>query len=213
MILLTGFEPFGGQSTNPSWPAARQAARALRAKGIEAIAVELPCVFGESQAALYAAVDEYEPDVVLCVGQASGRSAVSLERVAINCDDARIADNRGNSPVDSPVVNGGPTAYFSSLPIKAALGSVKQAGIAVEISQTAGTFVCNHIFYSLMHLLAARDGVRGGFIHIPSDPGHVAAGSTVPTMTVDMASDALVIIALTTLGTTVDVRISAGATH
>ena len=128
MILLTGFEPFGGESANPSWSAAREAAVRLRAEGLDVQAVELPCVFGDAIRGLEAALERYRPELVVCAGQAGGRPRISLERIAINCDDARIPDNAGNSPVDLPVVDGGPAAYFSTLPVKAALAALLAAG-------------------------------------------------------------------------------------
>src|SRR6476620_8430204 len=173
MILLTGFEPFGGATANPSWAAARSAARLLQSEGLDVEAVELPCVFGESAKVLTEALERFSPELVLCAGQAGGRARVSLERVAINCDDAPIPDNAGNQPVDRPVVPGGPAAYFTSLPVKAALLAVETAGIPAEVSQTAGTYVCNHTFYALMHELASRPGIRGGFVHVPFAPDQV----------------------------------------
>ena len=213
MILLTGFEPFGGESTNPSWSAAREAAARLRAEGLDARAVELPCVFGEAIRVLDAALDHYGPDLVVCAGQAGGRPRISLERIAINCDDARIPDNAGNSPVDQTVVIGGPAAYFSTLPVKAALAALLAAGIPAEVSQTAGTYVCNHLFYGLMHALRHRPGTRGGFVHVPYEPAQLPPGSNQPSLTLECMTDALAAVVRTTLGTTADLKIAAGATH
>ena len=213
MILLTGFEPFGGESTNPSWSAAREAAARLRAGGLEVQAVELPCVFGDAVRVLEAALEQYHPDLVICAGQAGGRSRVSLERIAINCDDARIPDNAGNAPVDQPVVTGGPAAYFSTLPVKAALADLLAVGIPAEVSQTAGTYVCNHVFYGLMHALRLRPGTRGGFVHVPFEPAQLPPGSTDPALPLEQLVEALAVVARTTLATTVDLRIAAGATH
>jgi pyroglutamyl-peptidase len=213
MILLTGFEPFGGDSTNPSWSAARAAAGLLRAEGLDARAVELPCVFGEAIRELDAALERYHPEVVICAGQAGGRSRISLERIAINCDDARIPDNAGNAPVDRPVVPGGPAAYFSTLPVKAALAALLAAGIPAEVSQTAGTYVCNHIFYGLMHALRLRPGTRGGFVHVPYEPNQLPPGSEDPSLPMEQLTEALAVVVRSTLATTVDLRIAAGATH
>lgn len=217
MILLTGFEPFGGESVNPSWAAAQLAAAALQDGGREAAAVELPCVFGRSAEVLRNAISRLEPTLVLCVGQAGGRSGVSIERVAINVDDARIPDNDGNAPIDQPVRSGGPAAYFSTLPIKAGRAAVAAAGIPVEVSQTAGTYVCNHVFYALMDTLAGRDGVRGGFIHVPysSEQGlqHGAPGLALEDMAA--ALTLLAAAAVTSDGAPVDgdLREAAGAEH
>ncbi|MDI3211892.1 pyroglutamyl-peptidase I [Arthrobacter sp. AL12] len=213
MILLTGFEPFGGESTNPSWSAAREAAARLRAGGLETQAVELPCVFGDAVRGLEAALEQYHPDLVICAGQAGGRSGVSLERIAINCDDARIPDNAGNAPVDQPVVTGGPAAYFSTLPVKAALADLLAVGIPAEVSQTAGTYVCNHVFYGLMHALRLRPGTRGGFVHVPYEPAQLPPGSTDPALPLEQLVEALAVVVRTSLATTVDLRIAAGATQ
>ena len=140
-----------------------------RIAGHRVIGAELPTVFQESLQSLRDLLRQHRPTLVICCGQAGGRGALSLERVAINVDDARIPDNRGAQPVDRPVVPGGPAAYFTSLPIKAMRQALLDAGINAEVSQTAGTFVCNHVFYSLMHY-AKKTGAkwRGGFIHVPA---------------------------------------------
>lgn len=212
MILLTGFEPFGGETINPSWLAAQLAAERLTALGQEAVAVEVPCVFGRSIEVLAEALESFRPAVVLCVGQAGGRGSVSIERVAINVDDARIPDNAGNQPIDEPVLADGPAAYFSTLPVKACREAVAGLDIPVEVSQTAGTYVCNHIFYGLMHLLQTRDRVRGGFIHVPYSTDQGEANGQ-PGIAVASMAAALVAIATTTAGTTSDLRITAGAEH
>ncbi|MHA7239121.1 pyroglutamyl-peptidase I [Arthrobacter sp. TMS1-12-1] len=212
MILLTGFEPFGGESTNPSWQAAQRAAELLGGQGLEAVAVQVPCVFGRSIEVLEGALGQYDPGIVLCVGQAGGRERISLERVAINVDDARIPDNAGLQPIDEPVVAGGPAAYFSTLPVKACAEAVAGLGIPAEVSQTAGTYVCNHLFYGLMDLLADRQGTRGGFIHVPYSTGQADAHGQ-PGLAVEAMAEALVAIAATTATTGVDARITAGAEH
>lgn len=173
-ILLTGFEPFGGETVNPSWLAAR-ALHGRRIAGARVHAVQLPCVFGDALAALDAALTTVDPVLVLALGQAAGRAELSLERVAINLDDARIADNAGRQPIDEPIVRHGPAAYFSTLPIKAMADAITTAGIPAGISQTAGSFVCNHVFYGLQRRLA-RSGVRSGFMHVPLLPEQAAAG-------------------------------------
>ena len=168
-VLITGFDAFGGDAINPSW----LAVKALHGRQIlkhTVVAAQLPTVFDESLSLLRALLKQHKPALTICVGQAGGRSALSLERVAININDARLADNAGAQPVDTPVVPGAPAAYFSSLPIKAMLLALQRAGVAAEVSQTAGTFVCNHVFYGLMHVLTTQRGLkrsRGGFIHVP----------------------------------------------
>ncbi|KRC01021.1 pyrrolidone-carboxylate peptidase [Hydrogenophaga sp. Root209] len=168
-ILLTGFDAFGGATLNPSWLAVK-ALHGRQVLGHTVVAAQLPTVFDASLNELNALLRKHRPALVVCVGQAGGRGALSLERVAINVNDAPIADNAGAQPVDTAVKQGAPTAYFTSLPIKAMLAELQQAGIAAEVSQTAGTFVCNHVFYGLMHALATRRELkhtRGGFIHVP----------------------------------------------
>ncbi|MDQ0211403.1 pyroglutamyl-peptidase I [Arthrobacter bambusae] len=215
MILLTGFEPFGGDSNNPSWAAVLEAQEILRTEGHGVEALELPCVFGESATVLRDAVGRLHPELVVCVGLAGGRDRLSLERVAINCDDARIPDNAGNRPIDEPVVPEGPAAYFSTLPVKAALRALQIAGIRAEVSQTAGTYVCNHVFYALMHELAgtAAPGPRGGFIHVPYDEARIPQGSTAPGMATRDMGRGIAVVVRTALETPVDAKLSAGAIH
>lgn len=167
-VLVTGFDPFGGSSVNPSWEAV-QSLDGREVQGHRLVAAQLPTEFGRSLQVLRTLMAQHQPALVVCTGQAGGRAALSLERVAINVNDARIPDNSGAQPVDTPVVPGGPAAYFSSLPIKAMLAAVLDEGIEAEVSQTAGTFVCNHVFYGLMHELARPDwsATRGGLIHVP----------------------------------------------
>ena len=173
-ILLTGFEPFGGDDINPSW----EIARALDGQAIDrarVVSVQLPCVFGQAHDVLASALAAHRPTLVLCLGLAANRSALSLERVGINVDDARIPDNAGAQPIDQPAVPGAPAAYFATVPIKAMVAAVQAAGLPAEVSQTAGTFVCNHVLFGLMHQLRRRRGVRGGFMHVPLLPEQAAA--------------------------------------
>ncbi|KIS28078.1 hypothetical protein TV39_07610 [Arthrobacter sp. SPG23] len=224
MILLTGFEPFGGEAINPSWTAAEAASGILQAEGHAVAAVQLPCVFGQSITVLEDALQRYRPDLVVCVGQAGGRPRISLERVAINCDDARIPDNAGNRPVDEAVVPDGPAAYFSSLPVKAGLEALRAAGIPAEVSQSAGTYVCNHVFYALMHTLNSgrasggspsngSPATRGGFIHVPYETQQVPRGSGTPSLPAAMMAEALAVVVRTALATTADIKLPAGSVH
>lgn len=179
--LVTGFEPFGGEPVNP----AREALPLLPTRlGEVAIATRvLPTVFGRAFDVLADAVATQAPDIVLCLGLAGGRAALSLERVAINLDDARFPDNAGAQPIDRPVVAGGPPAYFTTLPIKAATAALREAGLPAGVSNTAGTFVCNHVFYGLMHLAATgRPRLRGGFLHLPYLPSQGARHDGAPSM-------------------------------
>lgn len=211
-ILLTGFQPFGGERENPSWQAVR-ALHGTRIGGHRVVARELPVTFGDALKALRAMLRETRPSVALCVGQAGGRAQISLERVAINVDDARIADNAGQQPVDMPVVAGGPAAYFTTLPIKAMREALREGGFPVEISQTAGTFVCNHVFYGLMHALRAQRGVRAGFMHIPYSPAQAAAHAGAPSLAVDTVTAALRLALQVALRTPADLKRPGGAEH
>lgn len=210
--LLTGFDAFAGEAANPSWDAVSRLDGEIIA-GHRIVASRLPVEFGGALQVLRDAIVELAPALVLCIGQAGGRAQLSLERVAINLDDARIPDNAGASPVDEAIVADGPAAYFTTLPIKAMLSALRDAGIPAEISQTAGTYVCNHAFYGLMHALRDRPGTRGGFIHIPYSPAQAARHPGAPSLPVDTVVAALRVAVLTALGTTVDARIPAGAEH
>ncbi len=172
-ILLTGFEPFDGETVNASWEAVRALDGWRLRKGL-VHARCMPCVFGQALQALDAAIDDLRPQLVIAVGQAGGRSDVTPERVAINVDDARIPDNAGAQPIDRPVVAGAPAAYFSALPVKAIVQALQAAGLPASVSGSAGSFVCNHLFYGLMHRIAREPGLRGGFIHLPCLPGQVS---------------------------------------
>ena len=206
-VLVTGFDPFGGSPTNPSW----HAVRALDSRlvgGHRIVGAEVPTVFDLSLKKLAALMERHHPRLVICTGQAGGRGSLSLERVAINVNDARIADNAGGRPVDTPVVEGGPDAYFTTLPIKAMLQALLLEGINAEVSQTAGTFVCNHVFYGLMHLLAqpAWQGVRGGLIHVPWLPEQGQ-----PSMRLEEIVRGLELAVEVALSTQRDIRKEAGA--
>jgi pyroglutamyl-peptidase len=219
-ILITGFAPFGGETVNPSWQVA-SALHGKRIAGHAVVAAQLPTVFGASSDLLKALLRQHRPALVLCLGQAGGRSAISLERIAINIDDARIADNAGNQPIDSPVRMSGPAAYWSTLPIKAMALALQQAGIATEVSQTAGTFVCNHVFYALMHALrgkayagAGGATVRGGFVHIPFAPEQcVGANLGQPSMSLLKMVCGVQLALDCALNTAQDIKMQAGAEH
>jgi pyroglutamyl-peptidase len=193
-VLLTGFEPFGGEPINPSWEAVR-ALDGWREPGFRVIAAQLPCVFGAAREALAALVDQHRPQCLIGVGQAGGRAEISVERVAINVDDARIPDNAGCQPIDEPVVPGGPAAYFSTLPIKAIVHRLRDAGLPAAVSQTAGTFVCNHAFYAALHLAAQQRGtLRAGFVHIPYLPEQAARHAGAASMSLDSMVQALRVV-------------------
>lgn len=209
-VLLTGFEPFGGETINPSAEIARQLhGTVLNGHRIEAAL--LPCVFGAAITELKRQIRVVRPVLVVCVGQAGGRAEITPERVAINVDDARIVDNAGAQPVDRPVVRGGPAAYWSTLPIKAIVRQLQAQGIPAAVSQTAGTYVCNHVFYGLMHALREQRRVRGGFVHVPWLPEQAGAGQ--PSLPLAKMTEAVATVVATSLKTRRDVRSGGGATH
>ncbi len=169
-VLITGFEPFGGDAINPSEMLAEMLA--LPAKpvpGLDIAAAILPCAFASMPEALAAAISRHSPDILLGFGLAGGRSAISIERIGINIIDARIQDNQAAQPVDAPVIKDGPAAYFATIPIKAIYAALNKASIPAEISQTAGSFVCNAVLYTSLHMAKNR-ALRAGFIHLPYLP-------------------------------------------
>ena len=211
-VLITGFEPFGGESVNPSWEVVSGLDNVIIG-GCRVVARQLPCVFGESLAVLNGAIDALSPSLVLAVGQAGGRTDITVERVAINVDDARIADNQGQQPVDVPVVADGPAAWFSTLPIKAMVMAMRNAGIPASVSQTAGTFVCNHVMYGLLHKLRDAPAVKGGFIHIPYLPQQAAQHPGAPSMAAETVRRALEVAIATALQVESDIAVTGGATQ
>ncbi len=185
-ILVTGFDPFGGESINPALEAVKRLPDTIAGAAI--VKLEIPTVIGKSLAKIKEAVLKENPDAVLSIGQAGGRADISVERIGINIDDCRIADNEGNKPVDEPVVKGGPAAYFVTLPIKAIVEKLKAAGIPASVSNTAGTFICNHVCYGLAHFAATERGgkMKTGFIHIPLLPEQVIGKPvTTPSMSLE----------------------------
>jgi pyroglutamyl-peptidase len=213
-VLLTGFEPFDQEVVNPSWEAVR-ALDGWHCDGAVVHARRISCVFGTALRELDAAIDELQPQLVLAIGQAGGRSEMSPERVAINLDDGRICDNSGCQPIDVPVVPGAPAAYFSTLPIKAIVRDLRAAGIPAAVSNTAGTFVCNHLFFGLMHRIASRPvaGIRGGFMHIPYLPEQVVRWPGQPSMALETVIAGLRVAVATTLSVREDVRETGGQLH
>lgn len=183
-ILVTGFDPFGGEAINPSWEAVRRLPKQIA--GAEISAVQLPTSCERSLEVVERSIAEVAPRVVLSVGQAGGRRGITVERVGINVDDYRIPDNDGVQPVDQPVVSGGPDAYFSNLPIKAMVEAVRGAGLEASVSNSAGTFVCNHVLYGVRHLGATRHpGLKSGFVHVPFLPEQVKGRDDLPSMTLE----------------------------
>ena len=210
-VLLTGFEPFNKETINPAWEAVR-ALQGWAGQGYVVEVLQLPCVFGDANRAIVEAVARLAPAVVIAVGQAGGRVDLSVERVAINVDDASILDNAQRQPVDEAIVAGGPAAYFSTLPIKSIVAALRAAGLPASVSQTAGTFVCNHVFYGLMHATAGRD-VRAGFIHIPYLPEQAAAHPGAASMALAEVVRGLKIAVEVAVNAGDDLRVSGGQTH
>lgn len=180
-ILLAAFDPFGGEKINPALEAVKQVAEVI--EGYSVRKLEIPTVFHKSIEVLREQINEEHPEIILVIGQAGGRSEISIERVGINIDDARIPDNQGNQPIDEKINPTGPAAYFSNLPIKAMAEEIRREGIPAGVSNTAGTFVCNHILYGLMHHIHENNtGSRGGFIHVPFIPSQVTDKKGQPSM-------------------------------
>jgi pyroglutamyl-peptidase len=214
-ILLTGFEPFDQDAINPSWEAAR-ALDGWRCRGATVHARRIPCAFGAALRELDAAIDALAPALVIATGQAGGRGEITPERIAINVDDGRIGDNAGRQPIDEPVIAGAPAAYFSTLPIKAIVRELRAEGIPAAVSNTAGTFVCNHLFFGLMHRIATRPvaaDMRGGFIHLPCLPEQAARQPGLASMSLDVMIAALRIAVATALAVREDARESGGQLH
>ena len=210
-VLLTGFEPFNDETINPAW----ETVKLLQGWGGAHFIVEarqLPCVFEVANATMTALIARLNPSLVIAVGQAGGRSDLSIERIAINVDDAPIPDNAKRQLVDQTIVAGGPAAYFSTLPIKSIVRDLRAAGLPASVSQTAGTFVCNHVFYGLMHATAGTP-VRAGFIHIPYLPQQAAAHPGAASMALADMVRGLKVAIETALADSADIAVAGGATH
>jgi len=207
-VLLTGFEPFAGDATNPSGDAVR--AVAARWQGPETLVIDvLPVTFDGSAARLRALIEEHSPDVVIAAGLAGNRAEVTPERVAINLADARIPDNAGAQPLDEPSVTGAPAAYFSTLPVKSMAAAIAEAGIPASVSHSAGTFVCNHVMFTALDAVATLDDVRAGFVHVPWATETAPPGA--PALPLADIVRALEVAARAALDAPVDARIAGGA--
>ncbi len=190
-ILVTGFDPFGGEQINPSIEAVRRLPEAIC--GAKIISQEISTSCTRAMNRLEELMLQYDPDVILSVGQAGGRSAITVERIGINIDDFRIPDNDGNQLCDEPVIEGGPAAYFTTLPVKKMVERIRERGIAASVSNSAGTFVCNHVIYGTRHLIETKyPGKISGFIHIPYLPEQVVSKGNIPSMTLEMIVEGLI---------------------
>lgn len=208
-ILLTAFDPFGGEKINP----ALEAVKLVKAENLtaELIKLEVPTVFHKSIKTVQEAMRKHKPDAVLCVGQAGGRFQLTPERVAINLDDARIPDNEGQQPVDEPIFADGADAYFASLPIKAMVESIKAENLPAAVSNTAGTFVCNHLMYGVLYTIAKEfPQCRGGFIHVPFIPAQVVDKANTPCLSLNDIARGLTASLQAIIAHEHDVKISGG---
>ena len=212
-ILITGFNPFGGETVNPAYEAVKIMPGQIA--DAEIIKLEIPTEFGHAGEKLEEAILAHEPDVVVCVGQAGGRSGITPEKVAINLQDGRIPDNAGYQPVDVSIKEDGETAYFTRLPVKAMVAKIKEAGIPAFVSYTAGTFVCNDIMYTLLYLIDKKyPGIRGGFIHVPFALEQVVnkpAGT--PAMEIATIAKGLTLAVEAILENEADLAVSMGTTN
>ncbi len=211
-ILVTGFDPFSGEVINPAIETVKRLPDTI--SGAKIIKLEIPTVCHQSLRVIDEAIARYDPDVVLSVGQAGGRPDITVERVGINVDDCRIPDNAGNQIVDEPIYADGPAAYFVTVPIKAMVQRIRERNIPASVSNTAGTFVCNHVTYGVCHLLAVKyPGKRSGFIHIPFLPQQAVDKKNMPSMSQDMMVEAITAAIEAVVDTEKDIKVTGGATH
>ncbi|HFI0254165.1 TPA: pyroglutamyl-peptidase I [Streptococcus suis] len=213
-IIVTGFDPFGGEAINPALETIKSLPKTIA--GAEMIIVEVPTVFDKAARVLEEKMAEYNPDAVLCIGQAGGRADLTPERVAINQDDARIPDNEGQQPIDRTIRPDGPAAYFSTLPIKAMVEAIRSAGIPASVSNTAGTFVCNHLMYQALYLAEKQfPKTKAGFLHIPYLPEQVVDKPGLPSMSLETIVKGIeaAITALVAYADKEDIKTVGGATH
>lgn len=211
-ILVTGFDPFGGEKVNPAIEAVKRLPDTIA--GAEVIKLEIPTVVYKSLDKIDAAIKENDPDFILSIGQAGGRPDITVERVGINCNDCRIPDNEGNQPVDEPVYQDGPDAYFSLLPIKAIVADIQAAGIPASVSDTAGTFICNHVLYGVRYICEHKyPGKKSGFIHIPYMTSQAVGKRNVPSMSLDEIVKALTVAVEAIVTYRTDIKVTGGTEH
>ena len=195
-ILFTGFDPFGGETDNPSIMAVKSLP--MQIDGVQIIKAEIPTVFGKSIGRLRDILEEEKPCALICVGQAGGRASITLERIAINCEDTFMPDNEGNKPSNQKIVKDGPDAYFVTLPIVTMLKDLIEAGIPVSISNSAGTFVCNHLIYGALHYaFTNKIPLQAGFVHIPYIPRQSVNRPNVPSMALELVVEGLALMVKT----------------
>lgn len=211
-VLITGFDPFGGESINPAWEAVKMMRDEIA--GAEIVKMQIPTVVGKSIEKIHEKMKEINPDVVLSIGQAGGRFGVTPERVAINITDARIPDNEGNQPIDAPIFVDGPAAYFTNLPVKAMVESIKDAGYPSVLSNTAGTYICNHVMYGILYYIDKEfPNVRGGFIHVPYAASQVVNKPGTPSMAIADITASLEAAVQAAVENTQDIKVIGGEIH
>ena len=211
-ILVSGFDPFGGEKINPAIESVKLLPDEI--KGAKIIKVEIPTVARKSLKKLEEVIEIEKPDVVLSVGQAGGRTDISVERVGINMDDFRIKDNEGNQPIDEKIAEGGPDAYLVTIPIKAMVQKMIENKIPASVSNTAGTFVCNHVCYGMAHLASTKyPNMRTGFVHIPFLPEQVVDKRNMPSMPLELIAKGLEYAIEAIIENKKDIKAEGGATH
>lgn len=211
-ILVSGFDPFGGEKINPAIESVKLLPDEI--KGAKIIKVEIPTVARKSLKKLEEVIEIEKPDVVLSVGQAGGRTDISVERVGINIDDFRIKDNEGNQPIDEKIAKDGPDAYLVTIPIKAMVQKMIENKIPASVSNTAGTFVCNHVCYGMAHLASTKyPNMRTGFVHIPFLPEQVVDKRNMPSMPLELIAKGLEYAIEAIVENKEDIKIEGGATH
>ena len=211
-ILVTGFDPFGGEKVNPAIESVKRLPDTIA--GAEIIKLEIPTVVYKSLNKIDEAIAKYNPDVILSIGQAGGRSDITVERVGINRNDCRIPDNEGNQPIDEPVYIDGPDAYFSLLPIKAIVAEIQASGIPASVSDTAGTFICNHVLYGVRYLCEHKyPGKKSGFIHIPYMTSQAVGKRNTPSMSLDEIVKGLTVAIEAIVKHDTDIKVTGGTEH
>lgn len=213
-ILVTGFDPFGTDTMNPAIEAVKRLPDTIA--GAEIIKLEIPTVFGKSAEVTREALNKHDVDYVLNIGQAGGRFDLTPERVAINLDDARIPDNDGNQPIDMMIKSDGESAYFTQHPVKAMVTAIKEAGLPASVSNTAGTFVCNHIMYQCLYMAHTEfPKVKAGFMHVPFLPEQVVERPGMPAMSLEDITRGIVaaLEAIVAFDGKEDLNIVGGQTH
>ena len=211
-VLVTGFDPFGGESINPAWEAVKVIKDEIA--GAEIVKMQIPTVVGKSIKKIHDKMVEINPDIVIAVGQAGGRFGVTPERVAINVTDARIPDNEGNQPIDEPIFEDGDAAYFSNLPVKAMVQEIKDAGYPSTLSNTAGTYICNHVMYGILYYIQKEfPNARGGFIHVPYAASQVINKPNTPSMAIADITTSLEAAIKAAVEHQADIKAIGGETH